>query len=112
MNVPDWGLPVTMQNAAQATGNGEVLDTGNRGAAVIQISGSMTNLTVTFEGTVDGTNWVAILATNRTSGTAATTATAAGIYHIPAQGVVKVRASISAWTSGVCTAVGIAVPMY
>lgn len=106
----NWSLPVRMQSAAAATGNGQDLDTSNLGGASIQLSGTFT-ATVTFEGTTDGSNWVAVLATNRTSGSAATTATGAGIFFIAAQGLVKVRARVSAYTDGEVTAVGIAVPV-
>lgn len=111
MNVPDWSLPVKMQENAVATGNGAELSTHNFGGAVIQLVGPFTG-TVTWEGTLDGVNWVAVPATNRTSGTAATTATTAGIYLILAQGMIKVRARVSAWTDGDIDATGIAVPIY
>jgi hypothetical protein len=106
----NWSIPVTMQNAIDATADGQALDTSNLGGASIQLSGTF-SATVTFEGTTDGLTWVAILATNRTTGSAATTTTAAGIFFIAAQGLVKVRARVSAYTSGNVTAVGVAVPV-
>ncbi len=57
-------------------------------------------LTVTWEGTVDESNWVAISATNANTGAVSTTATAAGIYIIPAAGFRQVRGRVSAYTSG------------
>ena len=111
MNVPDWGVPVKMQENAVAEGDGVELPTSNLGGAVIQLVGPFT-ATVTWEGTLDGVNWVAVPATNRTSGASATTATTAGIYLIMAQGLVKVRARVSAWTDGDIDATGIAVPIY
>lgn len=110
MQVFDWTLPVTMQSAAVATGNGTDLLTANYGGANIFISGTFSG-TVTFEASHDGTNWYAIAGTNRTSGTAATTATVPGLYRIEAQGINRVRARVSAWTSGDITAVGIAFPL-
>jgi hypothetical protein len=64
-----------------------------------QVTG-ITTATITWEGTVDGTNWVAIQAVDLGTGTAATTATANGIYRINCTGLVEVRARISAHTTG------------
>lgn len=102
----------TMQSAAVATGNGTAIettgvDTGGCTTLAMQITG-ITTATVTFEATIDGTNWVAVLATNITSGSAATTATANGIYRMDCSALVSVRARISAWTSGAVTVTGVA----
>lgn len=108
MLMPDYVVEKIMHTAAGATADGEALyaKEGGLNVAAIQLSGTF-SATVTFEGTVDGTNWVAILATNMTSGTAATTATAAGIYQIAnIGGLIKIRARISAYTSGAVTAFG------
>lgn len=76
--------------------------TGGMGSRTVafQVSGTF-DATITFESTVDGTNYVAIGAYPISgSGTAATTATAAGIYRIPAAGLAAVRARCTAFTSG------------
>lgn len=105
---------VVMQSAAVATGNGTAISIaaspGGFTILSIQIVG-ITTATFTFEGTIDGTNWVAISFTNATSGTAATTATADGIYYnsTSVRGILSVRARISAWTSGTITATGVLV---
>lgn len=102
MHMPDYVIEKTMHEAAGATANGNALyaKEGGLNSAAIQLSGTF-SATVTFEATVDGINWVAILATNMTSGSAATTATAAGIYQIAnIGGLLKIRARISAYTSG------------
>lgn len=99
-----------MQSAAVATGDGTALavqdGNGIFKVAAIQITG-ITTATVTFEITIDGTNWVAIKFTNVTSGTAATTATADGIYVADVTGMRQLRARISAWTSGTITVTGV-----
>lgn len=102
---------VIMQSAAVATGNGTAVEcTEISGGAytvlTIQITG-ITTATFTFEATIDGTNWVAIQFTNLNSESAATTATADGIYRATVLGLVQVRARISSWTSGTITATGV-----
>ena len=93
-----------MQNAAVATGNGTAIETidASSGAFTVlamQVTG-ITTATITFEATIDGTNWVAVTAKNLNGGVEATTATADGIYTIMVAGLPKVRARVSAWTTG------------
>lgn len=88
-----------LQSAAVATGNGETLDVSGYGSIAFQVTG-ITTATVTFEATIDGSNWVAIQAANSTTEVVATTATADGIYTAVVAGYQKVRARISAWTTG------------
>jgi hypothetical protein len=100
-----------MQSAATATGNGTAIDctdasSGAATALTMQITG-ITTATITFEATVDGSNWVAIQFANLNSATAATTATADGLYRATVLGLVQVRARISAYTSGAITIIGI-----
>lgn len=100
--VLEYVFEKTMHAAATATGTGEVLDAreGGFSAAAMQVSGTFVG-TVTFEATVDGTNWVAMRCVNLGTGDIATTATAPGIYQLQdAHGLHKVRARISAYTSG------------
>lgn len=92
-----------LHNAASATADGEVLECtngeeGNYGLVSVQITGTFT-ATITFEGTVDGSTWVAMPFRNRNSGAWATTATAAGIYEGSVAGLLKFRARLT-WTSG------------
>jgi hypothetical protein len=64
-----------------------------------QIVGTL-SLTITFESTCDGVNWVATGAFPISeSGTAATTATATGIWRVRGAGLAGVRARCSAFTS-------------
>lgn len=72
----------------------------------IQIKG-ITVATVTFQGTVDGTNWEDVKATDLKTGTAATTATADGQFRADVRGLLKFRANLTAWTSGATTVTGI-----
>ena len=74
--------------------------TSMTGAVAIQISGTFT-ATVTFEVTVDATNWVAaaVVPIGATR-TLTTTATAAGSWQINVAGLKGVRARCSAFTSG------------
>jgi hypothetical protein len=95
---------VTLQSAAVAVGNGTELECaiGEDGAysfARCQVTG-ITTATITFEGTVDGTNWTAVQATNMATGAVATTATADGTYGVLVAALLKFRARISAWTTG------------
>src|SRR2546426_10596591 len=69
------------------------------GAVSIQITGTWSGI-VTFEGTVDGTNWVSIDAVPASSSTAVTTTTSNGVWRISASGLAKVRARMSSFTSG------------
>lgn len=72
------------------------------GTVTYQLTGTFT-ATIEWQGTIDGTNFVAIQATNLNSGTAATTATAAGLYRIDATGLRLVRGTTTAYTSGTAT---------
>lgn len=102
---------VTMQSAAEATGNGTVADTVDfsNGAYMVLdmhvegISGD----TITFEGTIDGTNYIAVQCENLNDGNSATTATADGIYRFVIGGVRKVRARISTYSAGTITVTGV-----
>lgn len=101
---------VTMQNSATATGNGTAIQTvdPDNGAWMVldmQVTG-ISGDTITFEGTIDGTNWVAVLCENQTSGTSATTATADGIYRYIVGGVRQVRARISSYSAGTIIVTG------
>lgn len=112
MHVPGGQFAhLEMHSAAVATGNGTALDCteaaeGAKAYAAIQIVG-ITTATITFEATIDGSNWVAIEFTNLNDAAAATTATADGIYRALVIGLLQVRARISAWTAGTITVTGI-----
>lgn len=70
------------------------------GSVAAQITGTFVG-TVTFEATVDGTNYVAIAVIPvGATRTLTTTATAAGMWQLNASGYAAVRARCSAFTSG------------
>lgn len=71
----------------------------NTSTCVFQLAGTWA-ATVTFEISVDGTNFVATSAINANTGTGATTTTGTGIYCLNASCVLQVRARCSAYTSG------------
>lgn len=103
-----------MQSAAAATGNGTAVDCINPNDGAIttltaQVTGTFVG-TVTFEGTIDGTTWVAIGFTSLADMTTiATTAAAAGIFRATVLGLKQVRARVSAYTSGTITVTATAV---
>jgi hypothetical protein len=92
-----------LQSAAAATGNGNSLDVVGQAAAVIALTGTFVG-TVTFEGTIDGSNWFSVMAVKLGDGSIATTATATGMYRVSCAGLTSIRARVSAWTSGSITA--------
>lgn len=88
----------TLQSAVSATGNGTVLNVDGLSAVAFQVLGTFT-ATVTFEGTVDKTNWVSLLSYSKATGALATTATAPGVFIAACAGLVQIRARVT-WTSG------------
>lgn len=103
---------VKIHEGATALANGTTVETmspsdGAYNNLTIQITG-ITTATVTFEGTIDGTNWVAVRATNTYDGVSSVQVSADGIYRIAfLTGVPKIRARISAYTAGTIYAVGV-----
>lgn len=69
------------------------------GTVGLQLSGTWTG-TVTFEATVNGTDWVAIKGTPLASITGASTATVNGIFQFPISGMNQFRARFSTASSG------------
>lgn len=94
-----------LQDAVGATGNGSVLDVVGQASAVIALTGTFVG-TVTFEGTLDDTNWFSVMAVKLGDGGIATSATTTGMYRIACAGLTSLRARVSAWTSGAITAKG------
>ena len=69
------------------------------GVVGIQITGTL-SATITFEATVDGTNYVALNCMPSNSATPASTSTAVGAWTVNAGGYAAIRARCSAYTSG------------
>lgn len=100
-----------MQVGATTTGDGNSMhplnvSSGSYSLLTAQVVG-ITSATITWEGTIDGTNWKGILVAPVTTGTAALTATADGIFTVDVTGMLQFRARISAWTSGTITVTGV-----
>lgn len=95
-----------LQNAATAVGNGTPLTMDGFTYVCIQTVGTF-SATVTLEGTIDGTNWVEIGATDLNATNHATKVkgiTGTGIYLLDhVGGLTSFRARISAYTSGSVT---------
>src|SRR4030042_1009832 len=88
------------ESITAATGTAGKTDGSEHAASQVfyQLSGTWVG-TITFQASLDGTNWQSILAYPTTSTTGAVTATSNGIYRIDASGVIT-RCYCSAFTSG------------
>ncbi len=107
-----WQEPreyVLLSNASALDAAGVAEVEGRYKTLAVQVSGTF-SATVSFEGSVDGTNWAAVAGTNASSGQTATSTTAPGIFVFNIPGFKKFRARITAYTSGSVTAVALAVP--
>ena len=104
--------PIALQSAAGADGNGIALSCESLATVSAQISGTLTSIIVYFEGTVDGTNWKAILGFDRATGIKASQATAAGIWAFNVAGLDSFRARLDHTTGSVTvTAKGTSAPI-
>jgi len=100
-----WATYHVFQSSAITTTNGTAMDVKGLPAVGLQVTG-ITTATITFEATVDGTNWAAVRAIPLSTGTGATTTTADGLFLVPVGGMSQLRARISAWTAGTITVSG------
>ena len=102
---------VIMHSGTITNGNGtavtpvEVFDSYSE--LTVQATG-MVSGTLTFEGSINGANWVSLLATNVTSGAAAATTTAAGIYRLDVTGLASVRVRASGITTSTTDVINVA----
>lgn len=104
MALNDFHGPVLLLDAAGATGPGaNVLPCHGLAAIGVQLIGTFVG-TVTFQGTIDGTNWVTLQAKPSDSSTLATTATAPGIWICGTIGMAQFRVNVTAYTGGSITA--------
>ena len=104
---------VAMQNVASSLANGTSVlctqPTSSIGALTMQVVGiTAGSAIVSFEATLDNTNWVSVKAVNVTSGALSPTAEEDGIYRLSTSGFLRARARISSYTSGTVTITGIA----
>jgi len=89
------------QDAVEAANGVEVYVIGAE-AISFQLTG-LDSDTVTFQGTIDGTNWVSISCRRNDTTTDADTATADGIYFVLQPNFSKVRADLTTWSAGQVT---------
>lgn len=71
-------------------------------SVAIQVAGTFTG-TITFECSVNNSNWVALAvkaSSQTTATTLVTTTTAVGVFTVPTVGLQSVRARMSAYTDG------------
>ena len=85
----------TVNDTAGTTGSSDDLAS----QMVYQLSGTWSGV-VTFQCTLNGTDWVSVLAYPSTSTTGATTATANGIYRVDFSGYWKTQVKFTTDTSG------------
>jgi hypothetical protein len=98
----------TLQNAAAANGDGTPQDVEGYASAAIQISGTF-SATVSFLGSVDGTNYVPLLVLDQ-NGSATSSATGAGIFKLDCAGLKSIKTPISNMASGSVTVVSRLLP--
>ena len=96
---------LAFQPGAGDTGVGRELSVKGYVAIGMQVSGTFVG-TVTWQGTVNGDDWVSLLSMNIATGAYGTTATAPGIWAVPTNGSIKVRANVTAHTSGIIKVMG------
>jgi hypothetical protein len=80
-------------------------DTTGYGSIDVQVTSAGTTCTITYEGSNDNTNWIAVPGNPQVSGTItpATTSTATGVWQFPAT-TRYFRARVSTYTSGTVAA--------
>lgn len=93
--IPDVTSSGTLAAAAQTV----VLVLNGDSAAAVQITGTWAG-TVTFEGTVDNTNWVSINGVSASTSAPQATTTVNGVYRLTPGGLAAMRANMTAFTSG------------
>lgn len=98
MPLPAPAEIVRLQNAAVATGNGNTINVNGAATVGFQVSGTFV-ATVTFEVTIDGSNWVSLQVLPSTGTIPVTTATAPGAFTGSCAGYALARARVT-WTSG------------
>ena len=95
----------TLQSGATGTGNGTDFDVEGYGSVKLQITGTFV-ATITFYHSVDGTNFVPMPVRDIYNGTRVFSTNLTGVYDMDGNSVKKIRAVISAYTSGSITVIG------
>lgn len=102
-----YTLRLAFHAAAVASSTGTANDVSGLEYASVQVTG-ISGDSIAWEATVDGTNWVGVLATNQTTGSAALTATANGLYALNCAGYAQLRANLTR-SAGTVTVSGLGV---
>ncbi len=99
----------TMQSEATGTGDGTVLPLrrphGSLTTAIFQVTG-ISGDTITWEATLDGTNYASVAVEKMEDGTKAATATTNGLYRLVCHGLERIRARVSTYSAGTITVLG------
>ena len=90
---------ITASGSLSAPAQTVALALSGQSGAAAQITGTWSG-TITFEATLDGTNWVAINAVSASTSTPQTTTTANGLYRLTPGGVAQIRANATALATG------------
>jgi hypothetical protein len=96
---------MAFHTAAVASATGTVIDVGGLEFVCVQVTG-ISGDSIAWEATVDGSTWVGVLATNQTTGSAALTATANGLYAMNCAGYAQLRANLTR-SAGTVTVTGL-----
>lgn len=110
-------INATLQDAAVANGNGQILHVSGMGTAALTVScsGCSGGTTINFEGTQDEKNWSPVLGVESGTSTTSSTVTTAGVtvWQISVSGLNDIRARISSYSAGtvMVTATAVAVAM-
>ncbi len=108
-------LQAVLQDAEEATAaNGVALALeGKYTTVTLQVTGTMTNSTINFEGSIDGVTFVSLVAINMTTGAViVASGAAAGVWTIPVAGLnfFRARKSGTGTTAVTVRAVATAAP--
>ena len=100
---PQGGFGKTETLAAQTDTTSKIQTCDDLASQIVYQLASTWVGTVTFQCTLDGTNWLSVLAYPSTSTTGSATATANGVYRIDCSGYFGTRVNWTARTSGSIT---------
>lgn len=103
-----WAQGHIFHTDAVTNANGTAMDVRGFPLVGVQVEG-VTEATITFEATTDGTNYDAIQAVNTSDGAAATTTTADGQFWVAVGGKENLRCRISGYSIGTIDVVGLGV---
>ncbi len=100
-----WADYHSFHDDAVANGNGTAMTVLGLPLVRVQVQG-VTTATITFEVTVDGTNWDAVEAVDPSDGSKSTTTTADGQFWVPVGGAYQLRSPISGYSGGTIDIMG------